>query len=967
MWHRQFVGFMRDQVAWPLYREAILQRFGIAYDDPLGEVKKLKQTGSVQDYIDAFDKLLYRIDLSMEQSMSFFMAGLQHEIELAIRMLKPRTLAEVYGLCKLEEARLGVVRQKQKMPIIPTLKFLNTHTNAITGLKPLALPAPDANWRNKASTSQNKPTRKQLTQKELEEKKEKGMYFYCDQKYALVHKCSGQIYCLEVIVDETTESGEEIHEECLDESVPGEPGPETTMEISPQISLNVITEVTNYKTIRVMGWVGKDKLYILIDTDSTHNFLDVTTAKNIGCHIKKTCPVKVAIARVMLLPLGGCEMVLGMEWLSTLGDISCNFKDLRMSFKYTNKVLTLRGTQIATIQWMKGKQGSKMLESNSVKCCSMSVCMYPPTLLQLKGKSIMSNLNPILQEFEDVFAVPNGLPPNRSHDHRIPLKEGTQPINIRPYKHPPTQKDAIETMIKELMDSGAVSSKSYARIKEEWTKDMELQAIISKLQQGQGGHSGVQATLKRITAYVYWKKMRKEVKMFVRNCNVCQNFKPEDKPKEWANWIALAEYWYNTSYHTAINNTPFQVVFGQPPQKHITYNHGESPLETIDRLLVAREAAIDLLKFHLQRAQNRMKMAADKRRSEREFVEDVNLKFLRSLPSEWKTHTLIWRNKTDLEDKSLDDLFNSLKIYESEVKHSSSTGTDSHNQAFVSSTPTDSTIDSVSAAVNVSAVGAKLTASTLPNNDVDDLKEIDLKWQMAMLTMRARRWNVIISIERVIFLGSVGSVGLLKIQEGLLLLSPREGMFQLRPQLQMHWSLSVMVQEPMIGAIKQRRNLQTLLSWLFHTLHPIHLLIMSQTSEKAGLGYNSQVFTKAMFYCDNYYSSESDCDSWPPSNLYDRFVPSGGYHAVPPPISPTKPEQDLSSRPSAPIIEDWVFDSKEDNMPQVSKDVSSFAQSSELVKSPRHSGQLFQAPILVAPTVPLRSKPHSKGSRRTKK
>nr|GFB21626.1 hypothetical protein [Tanacetum cinerariifolium] len=140
-----------------------------------------------------------------------------------------------------------------------------------------------------------------------------------------------------------------------------------------------------------------------------------------------------------------------------------------------------------------------------------------------------------------------------------------------------------------------------------------------------------------------------------------------------------------------------------------------------------------------------------------------------------------------------------------------------------------------------------------------------------------------------------------------------------------------------------------------------------QTSEKAGLGYNLQVFTKAMFDCDNYYSSESDCDSWPPSNLYDRFVPSGGYHAVPPPvtgtfmppkldlvfhtppsdenehlafnvqISPSKPELDLSSRPSAPIIKDWVSDSREDNMPQVSKDVPSFAQSSELVKSPRHS------------------------------
>nr|GEV44259.1 hypothetical protein [Tanacetum cinerariifolium] len=149
--------------------------------------------------------------------------------------------------------------------------------------------------------------------------------------------------------------------------------------------------------------------------------------------------------------------------------------------------------------------------------------------------------------------------------------------------------------------------------------------------------------------------------------------------------------------------------------------------------------------------------------------EDVNLKFLRSLPSKWKTHTLIWRNKTDLKDKSLDDLFNSLKIYESEVKHSSCQSTDSQNLAFVSSIPADSTNDSVSAAVNVSAVGTKLSASTLLNVeslsnaiiysffasqssspqldnedlkqiDADDLEEMDLKWQMAMLTMRARKF-----------------------------------------------------------------------------------------------------------------------------------------------------------------------------------------------------------------------------------
>nr|GFD21465.1 hypothetical protein [Tanacetum cinerariifolium] len=57
-------------------------------------------------------------------------------------------------------------------------------------------------------------------------------------------------------------------------------------------------------------------------------------------------------------------------------------------------------------------------------------------------------------------------------------------------------------------------------------------------------------------------------------------------------------------------------------------------------------------------------------------------------------------------------------------------------------------------------------------------------------------------------------------------------------------------------------------------------LLASQTSEKTSLGYNSQVFTKAMFNCDNYYSSESDCKSWPPSSLYDRFQLSGRYHVV---------------------------------------------------------------------------------------
>nr|GEU36918.1 ribonuclease H-like domain-containing protein [Tanacetum cinerariifolium] len=111
---------------------------------------------------------------------------------------------------------------------------------------------------------------------------------------------------------------------------------------------------------------------------------------------------------------------------------------------------------------------------------------------------------------------------------------------------------------------------------------------------------------------------------------------------------------------------------------------------------------------------------------------DIYMKFLRSLPLEWRTHTLIWRNKADLEDQSFDDMFNNLKIYEAEVKSSSSTSHSIQNIAFVSSNNTDSTNEIVSDVPSVSAASTKAPVSTLPN-------EMDLKWQMAMLTMRARR------------------------------------------------------------------------------------------------------------------------------------------------------------------------------------------------------------------------------------
>lgn len=92
-----------------------------------------------------------------------------------------------------------------------------------------------------------------------------------------------------------------------------------------------------------------------------------------------------------------------------------------------------------------------------------------------------------------------------------------------------------------------------------------------------------------------------------------------DKPYMWSKWLFLAEYWYNTNYHSAINITPYEAVYDQPPPIHLPYLAGETKVQVVAKCLEEREKMTLILKFHLLRAQHRMKQMADKHRSERSF------------------------------------------------------------------------------------------------------------------------------------------------------------------------------------------------------------------------------------------------------------------------------------------------------------------------------------------------------------
>nr|GEY82783.1 hypothetical protein [Tanacetum cinerariifolium] len=319
-----------------------------------------------------------------------------------------------------------------------------------------------------------------------------------------------------------------------------------------------------------------------------------------------------------------------------------------------------------------------------------------------------------------------------------------------------------------------------------------------------------------------------------------------------------------------------------------------------------------------------------------------------------------YRNKADLEEHSLDDLFNSLKIYEAEVKHSSSIGNPTQNLAFVSSSNTDSTTDSVSAATSVSVVCAKLSVSSHPNInslsnaviysfftsqstslrldnedlkqiDVYDLEEMDLRWQMAMLTMRARR-----------FLQKTGrNLGDNRVTSMGFDMSKVECYNCHRLE---HFTRECRSPKDSrrSGATEPQRRTAP---------------VENSTS-------NALVSQCDGIRCYDWSYQEED----EPANFALMAITSSSSSSDNE-LSPFKPTQDLShiNRPSTPIIEDWVFDSDDESETNDPQSAPSFVQSFEQVKTPRHSVQPVEAPILDATLKPTSPKSNSSSKRMNRK
>ncbi|GJU99512.1 ribonuclease H-like domain-containing protein [Tanacetum coccineum] len=328
------------------------------------------------------------------------------------------------------------------------------------------------------------------------------------------------------------------------------------------------------------------------------------------------------------------------------------------------------------------------------------------------------------------------------------------------------------------------------------------------------------------------------------------------------------------------------------------------------------------------------------------------------------------RNKSDLDTLSMDDLYNNLRVYEAKIKGQSSSSSNSQNVAFVSSENTSSTNEAVNTAHEVSTASSQgqsyaddvmfsffanqsnspqLDNKDLEQIDTDDLEEMDLKWQVAMLTMRVKRF--IKKTGRNLNFNGKETVGFDKTKVKCYNCH-RRGHFarECRAPRNQGYRNGDNPRRVVLGctsgdspgkclgcfqdgisssssdskveeALKEKDDLKLKLENFEESLKNLTKLINSQISakDKAVLSYDCQIYENEVVY-SVFNSRESDVDDRP---VNDRFKTGEGIHAVPPPYTgnymPSRPELSFAG------LDDSVYKTKvsetETSISKTSKDI----------------------------------------------
>ncbi|KAA8542122.1 hypothetical protein F0562_023274 [Nyssa sinensis] len=429
-WLRRTLQEEGRALSWTSFEDELWTRFGPSECEDFDEaLSRVRQTGSLRDYQRTFERYGNRVrGWTQKALVGTFMGGLKSEISDGIRMFKPRTLQEAIGLARMKDDQLA----RQRRIVAPTP--LVRPPSALPPINQTALPAPA-------------PTARRLTWEEMQRRRAQGLCFNCDERFTARHKCQGpRLLLLEGFDDNNNHTSDGSPE-----GPPTDASPEEFSE--PEITLYALAGWTAPKTMRVAARIGSHDVIVLIDSGSTHNFISERLANQLRLPVVPTETFTVRVANgehlkchgwfekvpvdiqgilfpltLYSLPLTGLDLVLGVQWLELLGSVVCNWKQLTMEFTWANQTKTLRGLD------GQGIQEASLQEISKAICTGHTLLAVCLQVVHLDPQEkIHPSMQELLREFADLFVEPSSLPPTREVEHSISLKEGTEPVNVRPY------------------------------------------------------------------------------------------------------------------------------------------------------------------------------------------------------------------------------------------------------------------------------------------------------------------------------------------------------------------------------------------------------------------------------------------------------------------------------------------------------------------------------------------------------
>ncbi|OMO94833.1 Retrotransposon gag protein [Corchorus olitorius] len=284
-WHLHYLHNLGnpESVPWTQYVAAMRSRFSSTkYFDALAELVMLRQTGTVDEYYDDFEKLLNLIDLKDHQDLSIFVTNIKPELSREVRKDRPVDL----------DSAVNLAREIKSLYLSPSQKGNTSSLSAPTATSLNTCP----NFKPNNPTQTNRNT-KMPTREERDDRRKKGSCMWCASKYAPCHKCGVKSNLYQILMEDTGDPTTDSKglAECLEFD-------EDTSELTnekenpPIITLHAVLGTAGPQTMRVMGKIKNQLVMILMDTGSTHNFLDISMAKRLGCIFQPIKNVELTVA-----------------------------------------------------------------------------------------------------------------------------------------------------------------------------------------------------------------------------------------------------------------------------------------------------------------------------------------------------------------------------------------------------------------------------------------------------------------------------------------------------------------------------------------------------------------------------------------------------------------------------------------------------------------------------------------------